>query len=232
MRNAALVFLAGSAAVLSGCVVAPTSPDYRYAPAAEPVWVDAHPAPRYEVVPPSPYYPAPRYEVVPPSPYVGGIWINGTWSDDRGRRYWTPGRWTPPSQHHRGDGHRGDGYRGDGYRGDGHRGEGYRGEGYRGDGHRGDAHPGDGRGDGYRGDRERRDGRVTLPPDANNRGRPRGDERGVAAPGAAAPVRGPGPGANRVEPGPRSLPPAAAPGDLRPPRETRPMLSDQDTNRP
>ena len=86
-------FSALALAALGGCAIVPTEPapypypyPYASAPAPATVWIES---------------PAPVYQVVPPSPYVGGIWIEGTWVQDRGRRVWQPGRWTPPGHEHR-----------------------------------------------------------------------------------------------------------------------------------
>lgn len=107
MKSRALILLVPAALALSACAVVPGNPSYGYGYGydAGPAWVE-----------PAPYY----YQTVPPSPYVGGIWIEGSWNDEHGRREWRPGHWVPP---HPGDVHGRPPHRGDGrYAGDqGHR---------------------------------------------------------------------------------------------------------------
>jgi len=86
---------------LSACAVAPLAPSYGYGYGygydAGPAWVE-----------PAPYS---YYQAVPVSPYVGGVWIDGSWTEVRGRREWQPGHWVAPhwgnvrgEPSHRGDG--------------------------------------------------------------------------------------------------------------------------------
>jgi len=96
---------------LTGCAVAPVAPSYGYGYGygGGPAWVE--PAPYYQGGGPAWVEPPPYYQPMPVSPYVGGIWIEGSWTDVHGRREWRPGHWSPP---HSGDvrgqpPHRGDG---------------------------------------------------------------------------------------------------------------------------
>lgn len=86
-------------AALSGCAITPLGEPYPYpyGPEAYGQPYYGQPATTVWVEPPPPVY-----RVVPPSPYVGGLWIEGTWIHDHGRRVWHPGRWVPPGHGHRG----------------------------------------------------------------------------------------------------------------------------------
>ncbi len=81
-RPAALAALfTASAALLSGCVVAPVEPRGMAYSQAE--YVDMQP-------------PAPMYEQVGPPPVVGYVWITGYWLRHLGRYSWMGGHWAAP----------------------------------------------------------------------------------------------------------------------------------------
>lgn len=88
--------MVGSAAVLSGCVVAPVDPGYGYSYTT------------YGSPPPA------RYEVVPVAPSAAYVWTPGIWLWGGSRYDWRPGYWGPRG-HGWGPGPRGYG-RGYGYR--------------------------------------------------------------------------------------------------------------------
>jgi hypothetical protein len=77
------LLLAGAAALMSACVVAPAPYHYAGDPYAE--------GPYAEVAPPPI-----QAEVVGVAPYPGWIWLGGYWNWVGGRHVWVAGRWSEP----------------------------------------------------------------------------------------------------------------------------------------
>ena len=81
-RLLSVLLLGGSAALLTGCVVAPAYPPGGYAPAEE-VYAPMAPPPL-------------QAEVIPVAPSPAYVWIGGSWGWSGGRYAWRPGRWAMP----------------------------------------------------------------------------------------------------------------------------------------
>lgn len=81
LRRCVGVAVVGSAALLSGCVVAPVEPAYGYSYTT------------YGSPPPV------RYEAVPVAPSAAYVWTPGLWIWGGARYDWRPGYWGPRHYH-------------------------------------------------------------------------------------------------------------------------------------